>query len=90
MVYILKNLNFDGKDKLIRDLEELTMKRRQQAEAMQQAQSAAGAQSGGKPQGGGNSPLVEIPIGNEDGMADSGQDSGFDGGALVEIPLGQS
>ena len=88
--FILKNLNFDGKDKLIRDLEELTMKRRQQAEAMQQAQSAAGAQSGGKPQGGGNSPLVEIPIGNEDGMADSGQDSGFDGGALVEIPLGQS
>lgn len=88
--FILKNLNFDGKDKLIRDLEELTMKRRQQAEAMQQAQSAAGAQSGGKPQGGGNSPLVEIPIGNEDGMADSGQDSGFDGGTLVEIPLGQS
>ena len=28
---ILKNLNFDGKDKLIRDLEELTMKHRQQA-----------------------------------------------------------
>lgn len=88
--FILKNLNFDGKDKLIRDLEELTMKRRQQAEAMQQAQSAAGAQSGGEPQGGAGTPLVEIPIGNEDGMADSGQDSGFDGGALVEIPLGQS
>lgn len=88
--FILKNLNFDGKDKLIRDLEELTMKRRQQAEAMQQAQSAAGAQSGGEPQGGGNSPLVEIPIGNEDGMADSGQDSGFDGGALIEIPIGES
>ena len=82
--FILKNLNFDGKDKLIRDLEELTMKRRQQAEAMQQAQS------GGEPQGGAGTPLVEIPIGNEDGMADSGQDSGFDGGTLVEIPLGQS
>ncbi len=100
--FILKNLNFDGKDKLIRDLEELSERRKQQmaavqqVEDMQQGQTAAGAQNeepqsgAGMPQSAGGMPLVEIPIGNEDGMADSGQAPGFDGGALVEIPLGQS
>lgn len=100
--FILKNLNFDGKDKLIRDLEELSERRKQQmadvqqVEDMQQGQTAAGAQNeepqsgAGMPRSEGGMPLVEIPIGNEGGMADSGQAPGFDGGALVEIPLGQS
>lgn len=100
--FILKNLNFDGKDKLIRDLEELSARRKQQmaavrqAEDMQQGQTAAGAQKeepqsrANMPRSAGDMQLVEIPIGKEDGMADSGQAPGFDGGALVEIPLGQS
>ena len=100
--FILKNLNFDGKDKLIRDLEELSERRKQQmaavqqVEDMQQGQTAAGAQNeepqsgAGIPQSAGGMPLVEIPIGNEDSIASGGQAPGFDGGALVEIPLGQS
>lgn len=92
--FILKNLNFDGKDKLIRDLEELSARRKQQmaavrqVEDMQKGRTSAVPQAGGKPQGEENSPLVEIPIVNENSNAGSSQEPISEQGALIEIPLG--
>ena len=45
-------------------------------------------QAGGKPQGEENSPLVEIPIVNENSNAGSSQEPISEQGALIEIPLG--
>lgn len=73
--FVLKNLNFDGKDKLIRDLQEVYGNMKAQPMPTPE-QSGAG----------GMGPLVEIPLDNSGELSGGEAMGGND--PLVEIPLG--
>ena len=94
--FILKNLNFDGKEKLLQDLEELCEKRKQTA--ANQKTLGAGVGGGvpaaeGIPAGAiaenGGAPLVEIPL-SDSAMSGGSQNLAAStdcGSPLVEIPI---